>query len=75
MRGGITTSGASDRMATIKGLLQFNGPDKLAVDEEHMATVIKYHGPDLRGKSQISDGFRQNELSSERTFNMVKDTR
>jgi hypothetical protein len=57
MRGGITASGESDRMATVKGLLRFNGPGKMTVDEEHVATVIKDHGPNLGGKPQILDGF------------------
>ena len=72
MRGGITTSGESDRTATIKGLLQFNGPGKTTVDEEHVATVIKDRGPELGGKPQILDGFRQNRLSLERTFTVVE---
>lgn len=71
----ITAPGESDRTATVKGLLRFNGPDKLAVDDEHVATVTKECGPDLGRKPQILDGFRQNRLSSDRNFNVVKDTR
>jgi hypothetical protein len=75
MRGEITASGETDRTTTVKGLLRFNGPDRVVIDEEHVATVIKDHGPDLGGKPQILDGFRQNEISSERIFNVAKDTR
>ena len=56
----MTTSGESDQMATFKGLLRVNGPGKTVIDEEHVATIIKDHGPDLGGKPQILDGFRQN---------------
>ena len=56
----ITAPDESDRTATDIGLLRFNGPDELAVDEEHVATVTKERGPDLSGKPQILDGFRQN---------------
>jgi hypothetical protein len=65
MRGEITAPCESNWTAIVERILQFNGPDKLAVGEEHVATVIKYRGPDLGGKPQILDGFRQNDLSSE----------
>jgi hypothetical protein len=35
----ITAPGESDRTASVRGLLRFNGPNKLAVDEEHVATI------------------------------------
>jgi hypothetical protein len=35
----ITAPGESDRTARLKRLLQFNGSDRLADDEVHVATV------------------------------------
>ena len=51
-----------DRTASIQRLLRFNGKDGVAVDVLHVATIIKYHGPNLGGKPQILDSFRQNRL-------------
>ena len=62
MRMEITAHDGSDRTASIQRLLRFNGQDEVADDGLHVATVIKYRGPDLGRKPQILDSFRQIRL-------------
>ena len=53
----MTASCRSDRTDGVKGRLRINGYDKLADDDEHVATVIKERGPDLGAKPQIWTAF------------------